>query len=542
MPQFLLRSKSLIVVSLLAIGAMLFATRHGIGLLPFDSISYLCTARNILSGYGFFQNDFFDFGRTAMTHFPPLYPATIALVSAFGIDPTSSARLLNSFLFGANIFCIGIAVRTITSSWKAELFVAILAMMSQGMLNYHCRAVSEPLFLFFFLLSVIMLSRYILSQKSIMLALSSVLLSFSFCTRYSGLALVVTEIACILFLCKTRLKQRIIDSAGMALISTAPVFLWIIRNLLISGNPADRNFLFYPVAPQDLREGLFNIARWIFPGHRLHLVTLPFLSVCFLVLAALLLRSSKTACPRKTSLLHLTVRTLAPDVLSKALLLFSSIYLLFLLFSISTFDHDTTLNVRILLPVFVSFLILGAGFCARTLSGQWKPRAARILFLLCTAVVVSSYLLTGARWLITDKNQSDYFFIKPWESSEIVSAVRKLPPGSMIYSNIPFVFWLVTDKQACLVPWFLSAPEKIDLGPDSLEVEKILASRRGAMRTRLQGRTAVVALLDTLFFGISQEELSRDSILGIYHLAPVVVCAEGTLYQGGLFGAFSRNR
>ena len=524
------RPLALFLASVFGVAVMLLITRNGIGILPFDSIIYINTSWNVLTGHGFYENNYYDFGRSAMTHYAPLYSAAIALISASGIEPLSAARLLNSLLFGANILCIGIAIRVISSSWKAALTGAICAMMSESMLHIHCLALSEPLFLLLFLLSVILLSQYIASQKTIALVLSSLMLSCSVCTRYSGAALIAAEIVAVLLLCRTTVKQRCIDAASVAVIGSAPIGLWTIRNLLISGNPFDRFFSFCPIAPRELKQGLHTIAQWVFPGQRLPLVTIPLLSVCLLALAVLLLRPLGTAPAGAAYLLRKAVRLAAPDSMSRIFLLFVVVYLLFLVLSMSTFDHQTPFDMRILLPVFVSCLILGIAFCANAFSRQWNSRAARALFFLCILIVGFSYVLTGVRWVTKEKNQHAYIFLKPGKTSGIISAVKDLPPGTMLYSNNECILWLYCDRPACMLPWYLTAQEKSELGADSPEVEKEMAVHRAAMKNFLDERRAAVVWLDSALYMINKETLPRDSILACYRLSPILRCADGTLY------------
>jgi hypothetical protein len=517
----------LLLTSLLGAIALFFRMHNGMGLLLDDSMVYINTARNILNGFGFYENNYFDFGRTAMTHYAPLYPAVIALISAFGIEPLFASRLLNPLLFGANIFCIGIIIKTSTSSGKAALIGAILAMMSESMLHLHCLVVSEPLFLFFFLLSVILLSRYITTHKTFFLVLSSLTLSFSFCARYAGLALVLTEITALMLFCKTPVIQRSIDTITVMIISCAPMGLWIVRNFLVSGNPFNRSFLFYMDAPKKLMLGLLNIVQWVFPGQRLPMVTVPLVSICICALAVLFLRPLKTAFARTGNRLRQAARIAAPDTLSRILLLFVAVYLFFLVLSMSTFDHETPFDKRIQLPIFVSSLILSVGFCVRAISRQWKSPAVRTLFLACIFIVCFSYVLTGMRWLTKDANSFSFFSIKPWRTSEIISAVKELPPGALLYSNEPSILWLYCDNPACMLPWHLCNPDQIDPGADS---EK-WAARCVLMKKMLQERRATVVWLDTISFEIYSQPTSLDSILAYYRLAPILRCADGALYR-----------
>jgi hypothetical protein len=88
--------------------ALLFSTRWGIGLSP-DSVVYIASARNLLSGFGlsvsFTTGEFLP-----LTHYPSLFSAGLAGLGFVGIDPLDRARWLNALIFGANITLLGIVV------------------------------------------------------------------------------------------------------------------------------------------------------------------------------------------------------------------------------------------------------------------------------------------------------------------------------------------------------------------------------------------------------------------------------------------------
>ena len=88
--------------------ALLFSTRWGIGLSP-DSVVYIASARNLLSGYGlsvsFTTGEFLP-----LTHYPPLFSAGLAGLGLVGIDPLDGARWFNAMIFRAKIPLLGLVV------------------------------------------------------------------------------------------------------------------------------------------------------------------------------------------------------------------------------------------------------------------------------------------------------------------------------------------------------------------------------------------------------------------------------------------------
>lgn len=78
-------------LALLGFAGLLYSTPGGIGLHP-DSVVYIGVARNLLRGDGItFFDDAGDIA--AVTHYPPLFPMTIAAVGCSLTRPTSSTYI-----------------------------------------------------------------------------------------------------------------------------------------------------------------------------------------------------------------------------------------------------------------------------------------------------------------------------------------------------------------------------------------------------------------------------------------------------------------
>src|SRR5574338_844307 len=86
-----------VLLPLLAVGAfflLLYSTPQGLGLND-DSIAYIAGARSLLSGQGYREIWLISAGY--VTHFPPVFPAALALLGRLlDLDPLRAARLLNA--------------------------------------------------------------------------------------------------------------------------------------------------------------------------------------------------------------------------------------------------------------------------------------------------------------------------------------------------------------------------------------------------------------------------------------------------------------
>jgi hypothetical protein len=108
--KYFLRSQLLFLLALCliavsSVGILLYSTPQGLGLSD-DSIAYIAGARSLLSGQGY--REAWLASNQPVTHFPPGFSSILALIGLSGLDPLRGTRLINSILFGANAFLLGI--------------------------------------------------------------------------------------------------------------------------------------------------------------------------------------------------------------------------------------------------------------------------------------------------------------------------------------------------------------------------------------------------------------------------------------------------
>ncbi|MCK6539303.1 MAG: phospholipid carrier-dependent glycosyltransferase, partial [Anaerolineales bacterium] len=206
-PRSNLRLVSILLLSLIAaLGTFLVlqATPEGLGLSD-DSIAYIAGARSILNGDGY--RAAWLASNKPVTHFPPGFSSVLAFLGLFGLDPLRGTRFVNALLFGVNAGLLGILVWRMTPSLTAGLVIAALFVANGDLLQVHTAAMSEPLFIFFSLLSFWMFDLYFeLPPSSVgrgiagewwWLVACGVFAGMAYLTRYAGLALAATFIAAI---------------------------------------------------------------------------------------------------------------------------------------------------------------------------------------------------------------------------------------------------------------------------------------------------------------------------------------------------------
>ena len=135
------------VIALAGVVGLHHATRWGAGITP-DSVVYVGAARGLLAGHGVARPG----GKSAefrpVTHFPPLYSATLAAAGLLGLDPLGAARPLGYLLLACNVGLVGFGLFRATGGRAAPtLLGAALTAGSAQLLKVHGSALSEPLFL-----------------------------------------------------------------------------------------------------------------------------------------------------------------------------------------------------------------------------------------------------------------------------------------------------------------------------------------------------------------------------------------------------------
>ena len=94
------------VLSLVAAWSVLFTTPWGTGT-GWDQAMYIGAARDLLAGKGLTVAWSMDAGRP-LTHYPPLFPAMLALLGMSGADPWDVARYVNAVLRGVDLLVVSL--------------------------------------------------------------------------------------------------------------------------------------------------------------------------------------------------------------------------------------------------------------------------------------------------------------------------------------------------------------------------------------------------------------------------------------------------
>lgn len=440
---------SILTLGLLALSGtflILYATPQGMGLSD-DSIAYIAGARSILAGEGY--REAWLASNQPVTHFPPGFSAVLALVGINGLDPLRGTRFVNSLIFGANIFLLGLIGWRMTKSKMAGIILAALFLVNGALFRVHTTAMSEPLYIFFTLAAFLAFSQYSIQQLPAgysikWLILTAILTAFAYLTRYAGLALFATVLVS-LFIFHETWKNRL-TNAGIFLAGFLPfVFAWGIRNRLLTDNATNRQLVFHPITEENIQLGLSNFAAFVLPveAWRRALVNVQNLfsilpAVIFIVLLGwVIIKGSK-------KFFKPAVET--PEILSFIGVLYIFGYLASILASMTLFDASTKFQLRILAPVYVSLLIVLVYF------GYWLWHRQKVLTILFSFFIFSLSLYGFSDTLIQLRKGGQGYASFQWFDSQAMDFLDQLPDGVRIYSNQVGPVYLYTERPGYVLP------------------------------------------------------------------------------------------
>ena len=478
---------SLILLVVIGILLVLRATPDGLGLSD-DSIAYVAGARSMLAGQGY--REAWLASNQPVTHFPPAFSSVLAFLGMFGIDPLRGARVVNALLFGLNAGLLGVLAWRMTPSLSAGLVIAALFILNSEILQVHAVAMSEPLFIFFCLLSLWMFDLYFERHNHwSWLALCGTFVGMANLTRYAGIALVATFIVALLILrdgWRTRLT-----SVGIFMASVLPWIVgWAIRNRLVAENATNRVLAWHPVTADNLRLGIRTFADFLIPveSWRKEMIKQPGIieGMILIVLGAVMVWVVAKAWkyfsePQQESMedrIDAGSREIIP--FTTGLFLFS--YLASILAAMTIFDAATKFKLRILSPAFVCLLIL------LVYLGIWFRNRRRATVILVTFILLCfafyKQFITVNQW---SKGGLGYASFQ-WYDSQAMAYLRELPEAVMIYTNEPGAVYLYTGRGSYVLPdRFDSATAQVRAGFE----EGVIT-----MQDEINADRAVLALFD----------------------------------------------
>jgi hypothetical protein len=483
------RTKTLIIAALTLIGAtgglMLWTNMPwGIGV-GYDSFYYLSAADNLLLGNGLsIQDGFGNF--LPVTHYPPLYPLTLAAgMAATGLEGVVVARALTCLLFAMNVSVTGWLVFRYTGSLLASSLSVLAVLFSFVLIDLHLMAMTEPLFLVIMLLALYLLAEYVRSRRTGLLIGSAILAGAAYLTRYIGISLIVTGLLGLALFAKSSWRKKITDGLLYVSVSGAPVLVWYLRNFNLTGIATNRVMLFHPPTKTQLLLGANTVTSWVLPGFLPTVLRLAILTGVILFLLILLvwklIRHPRYRDDRRNGYTCYWFIT--------TLVIFDAVYIGLLGASLTFFDASTRLNDRILSPIYLTTLIWGILLLWNGLSIEGS-RPKKLLAVVGILIFAGFNLARSADILREMRLEGIGFTGREWQSSETIALVSQLPADALLYSNEAFPITFLTGR---LANWI---PENFD--PVKGEHDKRYLERIEEMKANLLQAKGALVVFDSI--------------------------------------------
>ncbi|MFA4904502.1 MAG: hypothetical protein WC600_17345 [Desulfobaccales bacterium] len=487
---------------LVLIGTFLifYITRQGIGISP-DSLTYICSANNLFNGKGLCTLSA-EGDLITMTHYPPFYPALIAFGQFMGLDALTFCKALNIIIFGLNIILFGLILYKSTEGnvW-ASFLGSLFLIVSYDIVRIHLCAMTDPIFIFFALSGFYTLTLYIDYESNSYLIISSLLISCALLARYVGLSLIITAIVAIAILTKKNLKDKIYDCLIFVIISATPLSLWLIRNIYLTGNPFNRSFGYRDISissiPHALNNILANITSLTLLIHLSFMLTLILLSIFIYLLL--------TKYDKLNEKSFYKFRTM-PIVM----ILFTLIYLLFVIFSLFFFDSAIYIGYRILSPIIISTIFLTI-YCLSKCVDNKKLIAICSILILVQIFRFDVNRIYG-RELVFSGSQ--------WKKSDIINKVKMLPEHILIYSNGYDAIYFLTGKIA------FSTPEELIDDKNEINVNK--DSQLESIANQFDSKGAILVWFNNIDW--RGYLVSKDDLISKLNLVKLYQGGDGAIY------------
>ncbi len=526
----------LIVLAGVGVILVLLSTVWGAGATP-DSATYVSAAHNLQAGHGLWvqsdihqSQEYYSTGRFGaasggaggpagtisrpLTQYPPLFPILLAVPGLWGSDPLSSARLLNTLLFAANILLVGVAIQRYSRGpiWPAPAG-ALLVLTLPDILTIHAMAWSEPAFIFFAVAGCLSLAGYLDSGRRKLLLPAAAAVAAASLTRYVGVVLILTGCAAIIMLSSRPLRRRIADMLLFAAGAGLPLGAWFLRNAAVAGSFANRESVYHPLTGPALLQAWTTVAGWIVPFAGPHPLRI---SGALIGLAVLGVGASLAVLRRQIAGLPLFR-------FSILLILFSGLYLLFLAFTLSFYDAATPLDGRILSPVFVTGLILVLTHLQEAISRGRMARRLGLGFLGLGGALVGGYLIQSIPQVQRNNSAGINYTGRDWRQSDTVRRVQALPADALIYTNAPDAIYLLTGRTVNLLPPLANIYTQ--------QANTYYAAQMGIIRAQAAQQAVYLVYFYTVYrMYLPQEAQLRQDL----PLLPGQAATDGVLYPLGV--------
>jgi len=518
-----------IIISLCSFLSILALTSNfTIGLNP-DSVAYIASARNFFQGRGF--SVLYDQTGEEQLHlwlpmhdnetyhilpWPSFYPLVLSIPLFLNLDIIEGARWISAIFFGLNIFLIIFIIRKLTNSYILPIIAGLIFMRSKELIHVFTFAWSETIFLFAGFLGLYFLIRYIDDLKYSYLTISAILIAIASYTRTAGAAFIALAVIAIIFFVKTKVTKKILDSSIYFLISTIPVMSWVLLTRRLN-KMSNYELIYHPPGIEDFKLFVHTSTSWFLPGRTpsIYQITAFFLFILFITIVLILFvtkfKNNKNIINNK---LNLKVIFL--------LIIFNILYFLLLLISKTFLDANVPiLDARILSPIQISIIMIII-LISKIIIDLWSNKKQikfATLSILCLVLILHILTITFGPLVKNIYYNGQLYTSSGSVNSETIKEIKKLPRGSIIYTNEPDAVYILTDRNSRILP----AKYNIYTGKENISYSSEIAS----LLSDFKGENNFIVFFDNAWYFIVEENELKE------HLTLIKDTEDGAIYRVG---------
>ncbi len=414
------------IAAAIAFVLVLASTRHGIGILP-DSTRYM--------------------GMNDVPYDAPLYAWLLMLLSHAGIGMAAGAKLLGLVLSAANAALTWYLLARTTGRTFAAAIGTGLIVLSPQFVDLHSSALSEPLFLFFFLAIYIAFLNYLESERVAWLVIAALLTGLCSLVRFTAPPIGFALAATLLISRRHPWPRRLRDAAILSLIAGGLFAGWCVASQLTAGQSLGRELSFHGnMGAMQWMKSLEAMAAWLLPDQVSLAARVGILATVAIAGAYIVGRTSGMAIAQSRW------SKVAEPLLPMALGLFFLAYVAFMVLATSI-EANLSLTGRYAFPLYVSAVLMIS--IAASMRFAPDDRVRRVITgLACLAIIVlCGHLIRTALRTKQDFQNGKGFAAPSWTGSPTLRHVAALPPQATIWSNAPDAVAYVTGHKAHWLPW-----------------------------------------------------------------------------------------
>ncbi|NWH09394.1 MAG: glycosyltransferase family 39 protein [Alphaproteobacteria bacterium] len=492
------------------------------GMAFFTCVSLAIFFLNTRHGIGIFVDSLRYMGISEKPFDAPLYAWLLSALTAIGASPEGGAKLIGVVLLCANT---GIVWHLLARTTGKYLYAAAgtgIIVFSPQFVTLHASAMSEPLFIFCVMATLLTLLRYSETADRRWLLGSAIALAFAALTRFVAPALGVAIAAFMLIDPRRDLSRRVADVLIFGGISAVIFFAWVIASQITAGHSLGRELsLNGNMDAEDWFTSFQTLTVWLLPTQVPFSVrTLVFLSALGGGSYLLVWHGRRAMRARRTT---------APVLFLPLVLGFFFLAYVGFMVIATSIEANLSLNSRYAFPVYVTCVIMLTIMLAVSERARGSYRLVHRALCMLAVVVLASHIV---RTIDRTENAFDegIGFAGPgWSQSAAILAASKLPSDAIIYSNGPEIITFILNRKARFLP------ERYRLRTGKEDPNNPLEHQVRTLEAAIAGREAYFIFLDGVFWRPYLE--TENNLKERFALEPVALESDGRIYRARELGS-----